>query len=198
MSTLLSPACRASKSSLERLYRARQSHPNPLALTRPKSVIYPQTDPRQTHLSYLQCFQYVSLEKGAFSSKKIVACVLAVPVGGRESAEPHAVPADRQRTPLCNNCTKPVNPLGSIVVFLGRAKNAKNIHTPKAGTLHGINNLSQNKGARPKAGMSFRINKSGATSKARKWSFSVGICPKVDKKLKVEIRRAERPMELET
>jgi hypothetical protein len=68
MSTLLSLAYPLSRSSVERLYRGRQSHPNPLGLTRSKSETYPGNGLCQTHLSYLQCFQDVSLAKGAFFS----------------------------------------------------------------------------------------------------------------------------------
>ena len=98
MSMLLSLAHPVSRSSLERLYRARQSHPNPLSLTSPESAIYAGNGPRQSHFSYLQCFQGVSLEKRAFFSKKIVARAPAALASPVEAENRYAkVPGNRRR-----------------------------------------------------------------------------------------------------
>jgi hypothetical protein len=85
---------------------------NPFGLTRPKSAIYPRNGPRQSQLSYLQCFQGLSLENGAFLDRKLIACVLVASPRRLEPESRHAVPPDRHRTPQRNNCTKPVSPLG--------------------------------------------------------------------------------------
>jgi len=143
MLTLLSLGCPVSRSSLERSYRGCQSHPNPLGLTGPESDIYPRNRQRQTHFSYLKCFQDLSLAKGAFFSKKIVKCVQAVPIGPVETEDRHAVRPDRHCAALRNNCTKPVNPMGLTLSSRGGRENAKNIHTPKARMSHGISEISQ-------------------------------------------------------
>ena len=81
MAAGLSLARRVSAPSLERSYRGRQSHPNPLGLTLSRSATYLGNRPSQTHCSYLDYFQHVSLVKGPDFSKKIVKRVPAASGG---------------------------------------------------------------------------------------------------------------------
>ena len=159
--------------------KADQSHPKPLGLTSLKSEAYPRNGSCQSHLSYLQLFQCVSPSKGAYFSKKIVECVQAVPVGRREPEQRPAVPVNRRRTPLCNNCTKPVKPLGSIDFVSGSPKNAKKHPHPQSQNVNCNQQFKSKMGATPKARMSFGISKMVATSNARKTPFLVEICTKL-------------------
>jgi len=160
MSTLLSLAYPVSTLSLERSCRARRSHPNPLGLTGSRN------GPRQSHFSYLKLFHDLSLAKGAYFSKKIVACLRAVPATPVETEDRHAMPSDRHRTPLRNNCTKPVNPLGLTVVVPGEGQKRKNHPHPQS------QNVDWNQQLK---------SENGATSNARKTSFVVEMCVWVNK-----------------
>ena len=116
MFTLLSLARPVSRSSLERLYRARQSHPNPLHLSLTQSEIYRGNGVCQSHLSYLKCFQHLSPEKGGFFSKKIVTCVQAVPVG--RSVEPEEAkkrPEASWDVPCVERDARPIS--GSVPIW---------------------------------------------------------------------------------
>jgi hypothetical protein len=174
MLTLLSLACPVSKPSPERSYRARQSHPKPLGVTRSKSAIYPRNRLRQSHFSYLKCFQYVSPSKGAFLSRKRVACVQAVPAATPVEPEHRGnrglnsdVPArrherSRRARPPSFSRWRPGEPSfdprrpapspQALAYMDGLAwrktpeNTQKNIHTRKARISGGINNLSQKRG----------------------------------------------------
>ncbi len=67
--------------------------PNPLQLTQIYPVIYPRNHMRQTHCSYLACFQQFNLEKWPFFRKRIVVhgvgaaqkAILALCIHGRDT-----------------------------------------------------------------------------------------------------------------
>jgi hypothetical protein len=103
---------------------------------------------------------------------------------------------NRHSSPLYKICPKPASSFGltgpkseiyPIVVVPGRTQKRKKHPHPQSWNVEWNQQHKPKMGARPKAGMSFRIRKTGATSKARETWFLVGICVEMNK---ADIRRS--------
>lgn len=115
-------------------HRPRQSHPNPLTLSRTVSVGYPRSRLRQTHCAYLTCFQRLSFEKAPFFDLKLVEAL--------DLTAPWPPAARRRRRGHMAGPGFGLSSGGTVVgEFLRRGGGSKNIPTNQAGKSPGISGL---------------------------------------------------------